>query len=133
MWLIVLELFPALSLYRGLVELFNFSEAAFEMGAYGMRWQSLRDENSGMREVLIIMSIEWLVFLFMSYCTLGGCFCRSPLSIFRSFQERPPSFQSPRLQVQESGVLVQVDNQDINQEVHYIHKCVPMAVGEYKT
>ncbi|XP_027125956.2 ABC transporter A family member 10 isoform X2 [Coffea arabica] len=103
--------------FKRLIADVSFPKAAFEMGAYGMRWQSLRDENSGMRGVLIIMSIEWLVFLFMSYCTLGGCFCRSPLSIFRSSQERPPSFQSPRLQVQESGVLVQVDNQDINQEI----------------
>lgn len=111
-----------LSLYRGLDELFNFSEAAFEMGAYGMRWQSLRDENSGLREVLIIMSAEWLVFLLMAYCTerflsAGTCFFRSPLSIFRSSQERPPSFRRPTLQVQESRVIVQVDNQDIDQEI----------------
>ncbi|CDP14830.1 unnamed protein product [Coffea canephora] len=31
-WLIVLEIFPALSLYRGLDDLFNFSEAHLRWG-----------------------------------------------------------------------------------------------------
>lgn len=133
-WLIVLELFPGLSLYRGLHELLNYSNAAVLMGAYGMRWQSLRDGNSGMREVLIIMSAEWLLFLFMSYCveqflSSESYLRRSPLSFFQSSQEKPSS--SPNLQDQESRTLVQVDKQDIDQEIFKVEHLLNKPDASY--
>ncbi|KAL3528350.1 hypothetical protein ACH5RR_007672 [Cinchona calisaya] len=58
-WIIVMELYPGFSLYRGLYE---FAQYAFEgdyMGTVGMRWKNLSDRRNGMKEVLIILSIEW--------------------------------------------------------------------------
>ncbi|KAJ8560530.1 hypothetical protein K7X08_022390 [Anisodus acutangulus] len=57
---------PGFSLYRGLYELSHYARGGFRVGTYGMFWEYLSNNNNGMREVLIIMSIEWVVFLIVS-------------------------------------------------------------------
>lgn len=62
-----MELYPGFSLYRGLYELGQYSSDASSTRAHGMTWDDLHDSANGMREVLIIMSIEWLVALLVGY------------------------------------------------------------------
>ncbi|KAF3530742.1 hypothetical protein DY000_02041003 [Brassica cretica] len=59
-WIFALELYPGFSLYRGLYE---FSQYASR--GNGMKWQDLSD--SGMGEVLCIMSIEWFLALIIAF------------------------------------------------------------------
>ncbi|KAL0693630.1 hypothetical protein Bca4012_060810 [Brassica carinata] len=59
-WIVALELYPGFSLYRGLYE---FSQYASR--GNGMKWQDLSD--SGMGEVLRIMSIEWFLALIIAF------------------------------------------------------------------
>ncbi|WZY72420.1 hypothetical protein YC2023_004660 [Brassica napus] len=59
-WIVALELYPGFSLYRGLYE---FSQYASR--GNGMKWQDLSD--SGMGEVLCIMSIEWFLALIIAF------------------------------------------------------------------
>ena len=62
-----MELIPAFSLYRGLYE---FAQYAFE-GAYreshGMRWEDLSDEENGLGTAMLIMAIEWPLFLLAAF------------------------------------------------------------------
>ncbi|KAL4633742.1 hypothetical protein ACB092_04G144200 [Castanea dentata] len=114
MWVMVMELYPGFSLYRGIYE---FAQYIILEG--GMRWEDLNDSENGMKEVLIIMFVEWLVVLFAAYgidivVSLGSGFGRrqsqnsrkNPLSFFRK----------PNLQNMDSRLHVQMDNADVKQE-----------------
>uniref|UniRef100_A0ACD6AEE2 Uncharacterized protein n=1 Tax=Avena sativa TaxID=4498 RepID=A0ACD6AEE2_AVESA len=58
-WITVLEIIPAFSLYRGLYELSQYAIRASETGNPGMQWSDLSDHTNGMRNVLIIIIVEW--------------------------------------------------------------------------
>jgi hypothetical protein len=66
-WITVLEIIPAFSLYRGLYELGQYAIRASATGYPGMRWGDLNDRNNGMKDVLIIIVLEWLVLLPIAY------------------------------------------------------------------
>ncbi|GFP99358.1 ABC transporter a family member 7 [Phtheirospermum japonicum] len=117
--IIAMELFPGFALNRGLYE---FSQYAFNgnyMGTDGMRWGDLNDSDNGMREVLIIMAVEWVVILGVAYyldqVVSSG---KSPLFFLRRRQKNPSSssFRKPSLKRQGSKVFVQMEKFDVQQE-----------------
>ncbi|XP_051123223.1 ABC transporter A family member 7-like isoform X3 [Andrographis paniculata] len=116
--IIAMELFPGFALYRGLYE---FSQAAFQ-GSYlrtdGMQWKDLIESDSGMREVIIIIAVEWVVVLAVAYyadqVVSSG---RSPLFFLRRCQKNlSSSFRKPSLKRQDSKVFIQVDKLDVDKE-----------------
>ncbi|KAK6924977.1 hypothetical protein RJ641_009303 [Dillenia turbinata] len=120
-WLIVMELYPGFSLYRGLYE---FSQYAFQgdyMGDHGMRWKDLSDSTNGMKEILIIMLAEWIVVLLVALyvdqvLSPGSGITKSPLFFLKTFKKKTSSFQNPSLGRQESKVFVEMDKEDVAQE-----------------
>ncbi|KAK9669271.1 hypothetical protein RND81_13G120700 [Saponaria officinalis] len=66
-WVIVLELFPGFALYRGLYELQMYAYEGSVVSSRGMQWQDLDNPSNGMKEVIIIMFVEWLVSLVFAY------------------------------------------------------------------
>ncbi|KAL6181460.1 hypothetical protein ACLB2K_048115 [Fragaria x ananassa] len=123
-WIIVLELYPGLSLYRGLYELAEFATEPGTEGTVGMRWGDLRDSKSGMREILIIMFMEWFVLIFIAYnldkvTSVSG---KGPLfllqSCFGKKKKLPSSLRTrtPNAQGQGSTVSIQMDKPDVTQE-----------------
>lgn len=118
-----MEIIPGFSLYRGLYE---FSEYAFTgnaTGTSGMRWRNISDSQNGMRGVLIIMTIEWLVLLPFAYylhqvSTFGGRIIKSPLSFLQHCLKRSSvSEKIPSLQRDSSKVFVEMERPDVAQEV----------------
>ncbi|KAL3716507.1 hypothetical protein ACJRO7_008153 [Eucalyptus globulus] len=114
-WIIIMELYPGFSLYHGLYEF-----AQYSLGTHGMRWIDLSDSKNGMKEVLIIMVVEWLVVLFVAYyidqVTSSGS-GKSVMFLFERFgKKHPSSSQRPSLQRQGSKVLVQMEKPDVSQE-----------------
>lgn len=93
------------------------------MGTNGMRWKDLSDGSNGMREILIIMFIEWLVVLFIAYyidqvVASGSGVGKSPLFFLQNLQKKPlSSFRKPSLQRQKSSVIVEMEKEDVAQEV----------------
>ncbi|KAM5570460.1 ABC transporter A family member 7-like [Rosa sericea] len=128
-WIIVLELYPGLSLYRGLYEFAEFTPEASTVGTVGMRWGNLRHSKSGMREVLIVMFVEWFVLIFIAYnldklaSSVSG---KSPLfflqSCFGKNKEHSSSLSSgtPSAQRQGSTVSIQMDKPDVTQEMEKV-------------
>ncbi|CAL9048514.1 unnamed protein product [Musa banksii] len=118
-WIIVMELIPGFSLYRGLYELSQYSFKGDQMGTSGMQWRDLNDRQNGMKDVLIIMFVEWLVFLPVAYYldkVLGGI-RKDPLFLLNYFQKKSRSSQrKPSLQRQGSEVLVKIYSTDVSQE-----------------
>jgi len=118
-----MELYPGFSLYRGLYEFAQSATNASNSGTDGMLWQDLNDSTNGMKEVLIIMSVEWIVVLFVSYyidqvlLTGSG---KSPLFFLNRFQKKSPSFEKFSIQRQGSKVLVQLEKEDVIQEVSFM-------------
>jgi hypothetical protein len=118
-----MELYPGFALYRGLYE---FSQASFSgdtLGTHGMRWGDLSDSTNGMKEVLIIMFVEWLLVLFLAYYVdqvLSTGSWKSPLFFLKRFQKNPSSsFRKPSIQRQGSKVFVTTEKPDIHQEVNF--------------
>ncbi|KAJ9677375.1 hypothetical protein PVL29_022384 [Vitis rotundifolia] len=122
-WVIVMELYPGFSLYRGLYEFAQYSFTGDYMGTDGMRWGDLSDSTNGMRDVLIIMFVEWLIVLFVAYyidqvVSSGNGVKRSPLFFLQNFLKKKPmsSFRKPSLKRQGSKVFVQMEKADVSQE-----------------
>lgn len=111
----MMELYPGFSLYRGLYELAQYSFSGNYMGTSGMRWKDLSDSNNGLKEVLIIMSVEWVVVLCVAFYTdqviSSG---KSPMYFLQNL--RRASSRRPSLQRQGSKVLVQMEKPDVFQE-----------------
>ncbi|XP_061353117.1 ABC transporter A family member 7-like isoform X3 [Gastrolobium bilobum] len=119
-WIIVMELYPGFALYRGLYE---FSQSSFNgnaLGTNGMRWKDLSNSTNGMKDVLIIMFVEWVLVLFLAYYmdqVLSSGSGKSPLFFLKGFQKKPSSsFRKPSIQRQGSKVFVQMEKPDVNQE-----------------
>ncbi|KAG2612542.1 hypothetical protein PVAP13_4KG297800 [Panicum virgatum] len=110
-WITVLEIIPAFSLYRGLYELGQYAIAASETGT-GMRWSDLNDHTNGMRDVLIIIILEWLVLLPIAYyfdhaASVGHT--SSPLATIKRLLKKDPT--SRRITVNE------IADKDVNVEM----------------
>uniref|UniRef100_A0A803N329 ABC transporter domain-containing protein n=1 Tax=Chenopodium quinoa TaxID=63459 RepID=A0A803N329_CHEQI len=121
-WIIVMELYPGFSLFRGLYELGQYSFLGDYMGTHGMRWENLGDSMNGMKEVMIIMFIEWLVVLPIAFyidqvVSSGSGVKRTPLIFFRSLLRKSKSVsQKHSLQKQGSKVFVEMEKADVVQE-----------------
>ncbi|ESW10198.1 hypothetical protein PHAVU_009G189300 [Phaseolus vulgaris] len=119
-WIIVMELYPGFALYRGLYEFSQYSFSGDALGTDGMRWSDLNDSANGMKEVLIIMFVEWLLVLFFAYYidqVLSSGSRKSPLFFLKGFQkESHSSFRKPSIRRQKSKVFVQMEKPDVAQE-----------------
>ncbi|KAF3322079.1 ABC transporter A family member 7 [Carex littledalei] len=91
-WIILMELVPGFSLYRGLYEFGQYAYSGSVMSTKGMRWGDLSSSENGMRNVIIIMVLEWLVMLPLTFCldqlsSLGGDIRKDSL-LFLNFMKK---------------------------------------------
>ncbi|XP_010515085.1 PREDICTED: ABC transporter A family member 8-like isoform X2 [Camelina sativa] len=114
-WIIAMELYPGFTLYRGLYEL---SQSAFEgdyRGIDGMRWRDF--ENNGMKQVICIMLIEWLLLLVSAYYIDQSTYSRKhPFFFFlrqNSSKKKQHHYFSNN---QTSKVVVEMEKPDVCQE-----------------
>ncbi|KAM7264294.1 hypothetical protein ACFE04_001977 [Oxalis oulophora] len=105
-WVLIMELYPGFSLYRGLYE---FSMSAVEgaaNGSGGMQWED--SSENGMLQLLLVMIVEWFVIMFVAYqidqaISFGKCF-----NFLR--KKRAPT-RKPSLQGNSSDVVVGLDSE----------------------
>ncbi|KAE8661779.1 ABC transporter A family member 4 [Hibiscus syriacus] len=134
-WLIVLELFPGFSLYRGLYEFGQYSFQGNAMGTDGMRWGDVSDSRNGLSEVMIIISVEWILVLFVAFyvdqVSSSGA-GKSPLFFLHKLRRQPAlSSKSPSLQRHGSKVFVQIDKDDVNQERETVEQLLLESTTSY--
>jgi hypothetical protein len=67
LWLVIMELVPGFSLYRGFYELAGYAASGRQMRMSGMQWGDLNDPINGMKDVLVLMSIEWILLLPLAF------------------------------------------------------------------
>ncbi|PQQ01321.1 ABC transporter A family member 8-like [Prunus yedoensis var. nudiflora] len=119
-WIIVMELYPGFSLYRGLYEFAQYAFNGNYMGTDGMRWGDLSDSNNGMREVLIIMVVEWFLVLLFAYYVDQAVSSGTGKGTFFCFQrfrkKKLSSFRLRSLRRQGSKVSIEMEKPDVGQE-----------------
>ncbi|KAH0691725.1 hypothetical protein KY290_019919 [Solanum tuberosum] len=130
-WIIVMELYPGFSLFRGFYEFSQYSFKGNYLGTDGMRWKDLSDDKNGMKEVLIIMLVQWLVFLVLAYyidqITSSG---KDPLFFLRNFRKKPsPSSRKHSFRRQGSKVFVQMEKPDVAQERERVEQLLESSTG----
>ncbi|KAM3307861.1 ABC transporter A family member 7 isoform X2 [Capsicum chacoense] len=136
-WLIFMELYPGFSLYRGLYELSQYAAGGYIVGTYGMCWDYLSNSNNGMREVLIIMSIEWVVFLIVSYyldqVISSGSGNRRSLLFFlpNSQMNHLTSLEKTSFLSAESSV--QIENNDVSEERKMVEQLLEAPHSDYSS
>ncbi|XP_026378920.1 ABC transporter A family member 7-like [Papaver somniferum] len=114
-WIIVLEIFPGFALYRGLYEFAQFAFVGNSMGSDGMHWKDLNDGTNGMKEILIIMLVEWLIVLCFAFYLDQ---VTHPLFFLKNWNKKhSSSFRRPTLRKQDSKVFAdEIDKPDVSQE-----------------
>ncbi|XP_060170129.1 ABC transporter A family member 7-like [Lycium barbarum] len=134
-WLILMELYPGFSLYRGLYELSQYAQGGFRVGTYGMFWEYLSNSNNGMREVLIIMSIEWVVFLIVSYyldqILSSGSGNRRSLLFFLPNSQRKHLTSLEKASKQSAESSVQIENNDVSEEREKVEQLLEKPDSNY--
>ncbi|XP_011047162.1 PREDICTED: ABC transporter A family member 7-like [Populus euphratica] len=119
-WVIFMELYPGFALYRGLYEFAEYSSSGIAMGTGGMKWGNLSASENGMRDVMIIMLLEWLALLFIAYYVdqvLSSGSGKNPKYLLQKFRKkRPSSFRKPSMGRPGSKVFVDMDKPDVIQE-----------------
>jgi len=120
-WIIVMEIIPGFSLYRGLYEFAEYAFSGHAMDTDGMKWDNLDDAENGMRSVLIIMVVEWVILLLLAFyidqvSSIGGGARKSPLFFLKCFKKRTLSLRRYSFGQQGSKVIVEMDNPDATQE-----------------
>ncbi|URE23121.1 Universal stress protein family, partial [Musa troglodytarum] len=119
--LFIMELIPGFSLYRGLYELSQFALGGRYQGTYGMQWKDLSNHDNGIKEVLVIMALEWLILLYVSYyldqlaLARNGA-CRYSSIFTRNFKNRSIQPRVP-IKIPSSTITVDQENSDIFDEV----------------
>ncbi|KAF3437769.1 hypothetical protein FNV43_RR20525 [Rhamnella rubrinervis] len=115
-WIIVMELYPGFSLFRGLYEFIEYADSDG-----GMRWDHYFFSENGMKEVLVLMFLEWFFVLYVAlvvdHVVSSGSGVRSSLFFFLNSQKKSVvSTQSLNLIRKESKPLSPMEKADIIQE-----------------
>lgn len=114
-WVIVMEIVPGFSLYRGIYEFSQYSLFGTTLETSGMRWADLNDSDNGMKAIMILMSIEWLVLLLFSYnLDKAG----SVYDMITLCTRKKPSLRNrrPSVQLGKSDVTIETEKLDVFHE-----------------
>jgi hypothetical protein len=119
----MMEIFPGFSLYQGIYELAEYASAGRNMGKPGMRWADLNDPINGMKDVLILMSVEWTILLVVAFLLDHKPTWR-PLFLFGllSTKHSSPSRKQDGLKRRSSRVHVDMEKPDVILEVSHEYK-----------
>ncbi|XP_073389468.1 ABC transporter A family member 7 isoform X4 [Physcomitrium patens] len=63
---LALEIIPAFATYRGLFEFSQYSFSAVYANTDGMGWDNLTDSKNGLSDVVIILFMEWFIFMLLT-------------------------------------------------------------------
>ncbi|XP_060170110.1 ABC transporter A family member 7-like [Lycium barbarum] len=132
-WVILLELYPGFSLYRGLFEFGEYSSTGSYTGEKGgMTWKNLNDPGNGMKETIIIMFLEWAVVLLVAfYLDQINSSGKSPLFFLRNSRKKQTVSTMNLLEKKESGLCLEMDKEDVAQERERVEQMLAGSTAGY--
>lgn len=115
-----LELFPSFSLYRGIYELSEYAMSAQTLNVPGMSWKDVNKDKDGMRAVLIIIIVEWIIMLPTAYFLDGILAFGGDRHCFQFFSSVIPWNHTtfPRVVQHNDNVHVNLEGSDVLFEVN---------------
>ncbi|MCO5597007.1 hypothetical protein L7F22_051079 [Adiantum nelumboides] len=125
-----MELLPAFSLYRGLYEFAQYAFIGNYKGTSGMHWSNLNDPQNGLKTVMGIMAVEWLLFLVIAYyldqvVVSGSGLKKDPLFFLKGIHKnKKGSKRTSSFKVANSQVKIDLQKQDISQERESVEKAL---------
>ncbi|KAM7254695.1 hypothetical protein ACFE04_019936 [Oxalis oulophora] len=130
-WIIIMECYPGFSLYRGVYGLAMSAFEGLDNGFSGMQWEDLSE--NGMKQILMIMFIEWFVVMFVAFSidqavSFGNCW--NPR--FFLSKMRVPS-RKPSLQTRLSNIVVGLEKDDVLEEREKVEAIIlaPSTISSY--
>ncbi|KAG8047197.1 hypothetical protein GUJ93_ZPchr0008g12107 [Zizania palustris] len=113
-WLVTMELVPGFALYRGIYELADYAFAGRKIGKPGMQWRDLNDPINGMKYVLVVMSVEWILLLPVAFL-LDHRPAWHPLFLFGSMSTKhsSPSWRPDKMKQRSRRVFVDMVKPDV--------------------
>jgi hypothetical protein len=117
-----MEFFPPFALYRIIYEFSPPPSPFYRTDFSGIHWGDLSDRKNGMKDILVIMAIEWAVFILLTFFldefgTLGNGI-RKMVSVCRSnVNGCSQASQKQTIQLQEFEYSVEMDRTDVLREV----------------
>ncbi|KAK1257281.1 ABC transporter A family member 7 [Acorus gramineus] len=124
-WLLCMEIVPCFSLYRGLYELGQYSFEVDLIGTDTIGWKDilLNSDNYAMRDVLILMTAEWLILLVVAYyldqvASYGSGIRKHPLW----FLQNRCTKSERSLQRSGYDAIVNSEKPDVSQESEIVEK-----------
>ncbi|KAH7657402.1 Sulfate-transporting ATPase protein [Dioscorea alata] len=121
--IILIQILPFMSLYRGLSELGEYSLRAESIGVGRVGWRDIWVEKQGLLNVLLIMFGEWVVLLMIAFyfdqvLSIGSGVRKHPLWFMRCVNsERKRSSE-----IQQPYFSVEVEKSDVAQEEEKVEK-----------
>jgi hypothetical protein len=105
-----MELFPAFSLYRGIYDLAGYAYAGRYLGNPGMHWRDLNDPLNGMKDVLFLMSAEWILLIPVAFLLDHWPVWQwHPLSLYRLLSKKHSQLSGTLNEVNSKSTRVSID------------------------
>ncbi|CAL5059515.1 unnamed protein product [Urochloa decumbens] len=120
-WTTMMEFFPPFALYRIIYEFSPPPTPFYHTDFSGIHWGDLSDSKNGMKDILIIMAVEWATFLLLTFFldefgTLRNGI-RKAVSVCRpNVDESSQASQKQTIQLQEFEYSVEMDRTDVLRE-----------------
>ncbi|KAK4719446.1 hypothetical protein R3W88_017784 [Solanum pinnatisectum] len=132
-WIILMELYPGFALYRGLFEFGEYSKSGLYTGeSGGMKWANLSDPGNGMKQVMIIMLVEWIVVLLVAfYLDQINSSGKSPLFFLENSRKKQTLSTMNLLEKKDSGVCLEMEKEDVAQEREKVEHMVAGSTSGY--
>ncbi|TKW37305.1 hypothetical protein SEVIR_1G038400v4 [Setaria viridis] len=135
-WTTLMEFFPPFALYRIIYEFSPPPSPFYRTDFSGIHWGDLSDRKNGMKDILIIMALEWATFLLLTFFldefgTLGNGI-RKMVSVCPSNVDgSSQASQKQTIQLQEFEYSVEMDRTDVLREREIVEQLLQESDSSY--
>lgn len=113
---LLMELLPGFALYRGLYEFSQYSLTGFYQGTKGMLWRNMKDTENGMRQVFVIMVVEWILITPLSFYLDQFLQSKSINYVGETMRRVHENLKGQTMRIQDSYTSAVVDKSDVLEE-----------------
>ncbi|KAL6630054.1 hypothetical protein ACP70R_029819 [Stipagrostis hirtigluma subsp. patula] len=135
-WTTLMEFFPPFSLYRIVYEFSPPPSIMYHTDFSGIQWSDLNDHKNGMMDILIIMVLEWFMFLLLTFYldefgTLRNGIRKMAIVCCSCFDGSSLSAQKQIIQLQEFQASVEMDRTDVLREREIVEQLLQESDSSY--
>ncbi|KAJ1278486.1 hypothetical protein BS78_04G083300 [Paspalum vaginatum] len=135
-WTILMEFFPPFSLYRIIYEFSPPPSPFYRTDFSGIHWEDLSDNKNGMIDILIIIALEWAMFLVLTFFldefgTLRNGIRKIVSFCHSSTDGSSQASQMQSIQLQEFKSSVETDRTDVLREREIVEQVLQSSDSSY--